>query len=64
MSSDLSCWLSRTAIVNVLVVGANVVGGEEKQVSIRASHVLRREQGEWKIIETHTDKLSFLANND
>lgn len=42
-------------------IGKNLMeNGVIKTVSIRATHVLRRENGEWKIISEHTDRLSFL----
>lgn len=34
--------------------------GNLQTVYIRATHVLRKENGLWKIIAEHTDKLSFL----
>ena len=34
--------------------------GKPQKVKIRATHVLRKENGEWKIISEHLDKLPFL----
>lgn len=42
-------------------IGKNVDKyGNSQTVFIRATHVLRKENGEWKIISEHTDKLNFL----
>ena len=41
-------------------VGANIVNGRSQRVSIRATNVFRKENGEWKMIGHHTDILPFL----
>ena len=43
-----------------LEVGDNVVDGKPQQVSIRATNVFRKENGQWKMIGHHTDLLPFL----
>lgn len=42
-------------------VGENVVDGETKRVSIRATNVFRKEDGQWKMIGHQTDLLPYLA---
>ena len=41
-------------------VGENVVDGKPQKVSIRATNVFRKENGQWKMIGHHTDLLPFL----
>ena len=36
--------------------------GNPLQVSIRATHIFRKEKGEWKMIDDNTDVLPFLQN--
>lgn len=42
-------------------VGENIIGGKPQKVSIRATNVFRKENGQWKMIGHHTDLLPFLA---
>jgi ketosteroid isomerase-like protein len=45
--------------------GANInTGGMLGSVSLRATNLFRRENGTWKMIGHHTDKLSFLNRED
>ena len=49
------------AVVICQEVGNNVdAAGEPIQVSIRATNVFRKENGQWKLIGHHTDLLPFL----
>ena len=48
------------ATVECFEVGSNIVGGKPTPVSLRATNVFRKENGQWKMIGHHTDKLSFL----
>jgi len=48
------------AKVECVEVGENMVDGQPVQVSIRATNVFRKENGQWKMIGHHTDKLPFL----
>lgn len=48
------------ATVECVEVGENIVGGKPTQVSIRATNTFRKENGQWKMIGHHTDKLPFL----
>jgi ketosteroid isomerase-like protein len=49
------------AIVTCKEIGNNVdANGEPVLVSIRATNVFRKENGEWKMIGHHTDLLPFL----
>jgi ketosteroid isomerase-like protein len=50
------------AVVQCREVGDNLdAEGQPLQVSIRATNVFRKENGEWKMIGHHTDLLPFLA---
>lgn len=42
-------------------IGVNLVGGRPRRVSIRATNLFRRENGQWRMIGHHTDLLPFLA---
>ena len=43
--------------------GENInTGGKPRSVLIRATNLFRRENGTWKMIGHHTDKLSFLSS--
>jgi ketosteroid isomerase-like protein len=45
--------------------GANInTGGTSGAVLIRATNLFRKENGAWKMIGHHTDKLSFLSQED
>jgi ketosteroid isomerase-like protein len=45
--------------------GANInTGGTSGAVLIRATNLFRKENGAWKMIGHHTDKLSFLSRED
>jgi ketosteroid isomerase-like protein len=48
------------ATVECVEVGENIVNGKPTKVSIRATNTFRKENGQWKIIGHHTDKLPFL----
>jgi len=41
-------------------VNTNAADGKPRKVSIRATNIFRKEEGAWKMIGHHTDKLSFL----
>ena len=49
------------AIVECLEVGENIVKGKPQTVSLRATNVFRKKDGQWKMIGHHTDLLPFLA---
>jgi ketosteroid isomerase-like protein len=49
------------AIVECLEVGENIVKGKPQTVSLRATNVFRKTDGQWKMIGHHTDLLPFLA---
>lgn len=51
---------SDLAVVQNLEVGSNTVDDSPMEVSIRATHVFRKEGGEWKMISHHTDLLAQL----
>ena len=45
--------------------GENInTGGVLESVLIRATNLFRKENGIWKMIGHHTDKLSFLSQQD
>jgi ketosteroid isomerase-like protein len=48
------------AVVGCNEVGENIVDGKPQPVSIRATSIFRKENGEWKMIGHHTDLLPFL----
>jgi ketosteroid isomerase-like protein len=48
------------ATVESIEVGENIVDGKTTKVSIRATNTYRKENGQWKMIGHHTDKLPFL----
>jgi ketosteroid isomerase-like protein len=48
------------ATVECFEVGENMVDGKATPVSIRATNVYRKENGVWKMVSHHTDKLPFL----
>jgi len=49
------------AFVNCYELGNNLdAQGQPQQVSIRATNLFRKENGEWKMIGHHTDLLPFL----
>lgn len=48
------------AVITGMEVGENIVEGQSQKVSIRATSVFRKENGHWKMIGHHTDKLAFL----
>jgi ketosteroid isomerase-like protein len=48
------------AVVACLEVGENIVDGAPQTVSLRATNVFRKEDGQWKMIGHHTDILPFL----
>lgn len=52
---------SDLAVVSNLEAGENVVNGTTRQVTIRATNVFRKEQGEWRMIGHHTDPLPYLG---
>lgn len=49
------------ATVECFEVGENLVNGKATPVSIRATNVYRKENGEWRMIGHHTDTLPFLT---
>jgi len=50
------------AVAHNIETGENVdAKGETQKVSIRATNIFRKEDGEWKMIGHHTDLLSFLT---
>lgn len=49
------------AIVSNYEIGENApVDGESRKVKIRATNLFRLEDGKWKMIGHHTDRLSFI----
>lgn len=48
------------AIMECRELGENLIDGKPVQVSLRATNVFRKENGEWKLIGHHTDKLPFM----
>jgi ketosteroid isomerase-like protein len=49
------------AFVQCYELGNNLdAQGQPQQVSIRATNLFRKENGEWKMIGHHTDLLPFL----
>jgi ketosteroid isomerase-like protein len=48
------------AIFTCCEEGENFVNGKPQKVSIRATNVFRKENGQWKLIGHHTDLLPFL----
>ena len=49
------------ATVECYEIGENFVDGKPQKVSLRATNVFRKEDGQWKMIGHHTDTLPFLA---
>lgn len=49
------------ATVECYEIGENFVNGKREQVSLRATNVFRKENGKWKMIGHHTDKLPFMT---
>lgn len=43
-------------------IGENVIDGKPVQVSLRVTNTFRKENGQWKLIGHHTDKLPFMEN--
>lgn len=48
------------ATVECREFGQNIVNGKPTQVSLRATNVFRKENGQWKMIGHHTDLLPFM----
>ena len=48
------------AVMECREVGENMIDGKPVKVSLRATNVFRKENGKWKMIGHHTDKLPFL----
>lgn len=48
------------AVMECFELGDNLVDDKPVQVSLRVTNIFRKEQGEWKLIGHHTDKLPFL----
>ena len=46
---------SDLATVSNMEVGSNVIGGKKSAVSLRATSIYRKENGQWKMIGHHTD---------
>lgn len=49
-------------VISGIEIGENIVDGKTQKVSIRATSIFRKEDGKWKMIGHHTDKLPYLAN--
>jgi ketosteroid isomerase-like protein len=49
------------AVTSGYEMGENIVDGKPQKVSIRATNIFRKEEGQWKMIGHHTDILPFLA---
>jgi Ketosteroid isomerase homolog len=49
------------ATVSNMEVGSNVIGGKKTIVSLRATSVYRKENGQWKMIGHHTDLIPRMA---
>jgi len=47
-------------VITGIEIGENVVDGTPQKVSIRTTSVFRKEDGKWKMIGHHTDKLPYL----
>ncbi len=61
--SDMKITVGRDlAVTYNFEVGENEVDGEIQKVSIRATNIFRKEDGQWKMIGHHTDLLSFLKD--
>lgn len=52
------------AVVQNLVKGQNMVNGEAREVSIRATQVFRNTKNGWKVVSVHTDVISFTDDED
>lgn len=52
------------AVVQNLVKGQNIVNGEAREVSIRATQIFRNTKGGWKVVSVHTDVISFTGDGD
>jgi ketosteroid isomerase-like protein len=48
------------ATVQCREVGENIVDGKPTKVTLRATNVFRKENGQWKMIGHHTDLLPFM----
>lgn len=48
------------AVMECHEIGENIVNGKPTQILLRATNVFRKENGEWKLIGHHTDKLPFM----
>lgn len=48
------------ATVECREVGENLVDGKPTKVTLRATNVFRKENGQWKMIGHHTDLLPFM----
>lgn len=61
--SDLHVTIGRDlAVTSNYEIGENTgASGEPKKVSIRATNIFRKENGEWRMIGHHTDLLPYLA---
>lgn len=47
-------------VITGIETGENVLDGKPQKVSIRTTSVFRKEDGKWKMIGHHTDKLPYL----
>ncbi|MBJ7259508.1 MAG: nuclear transport factor 2 family protein [Chthoniobacterales bacterium] len=52
---------SDLASVSNMEVGSNVIGGKKSVVSLRATSIYRKENGQWKMIGHHTDLIPRMA---
>ena len=48
------------AVVNKLVTGHNIINGQEREVHLRSTSVLFKQQGQWKFISHHVDPIPGL----
>lgn len=48
------------ATVECYEVGENVINGKPQKVSLRATNVFRKENGQWQMIGHHTDLLPYM----
>ena len=48
------------ATVACYEVGENIIDGKPQTVSLRATDIFRKEDGQWKMIGHHTDTLPYL----
>ena len=54
---------SDLATVSNMEVGSNMIGGKKNVVSLRATSIYRKENGQWKMIGHHTDLIPAMEKN-